>query len=503
MKAQAKNFVGMLAAVALAGGLGLYAYYGVMRPDERAAEKKAVDEKLVAVHAPGEKGADGGAPAPVVFTRITVTAKGDTTVLERRAGGWFITSPLETKADETEVNQLVGQLTNGRVENKIEEKPSAEDLQRYGLAPPAFVVKATAHPSDPSRQKEITIEGGIENTFDGTTYLRRAGDEAVYSAGGGVRGGLEKSTFDLRDKAVLAVDEAQVTRIEMTKKGAVAYVLDRTAGGWQLSKPLQAEADKDVVTSMLEGLKGEKADAFLKDGEAERKAAGLDKPAIEATLTLSTSAPVRLQMVKGKEPTHSVVLREQQGSAAILAELGGAAPGVLDKTAADLRDKTLVQLDREAVAKLAFAPAGGGAPVELEKLPADAGAGDDWRVVSPERGPAKKWKVSSILWTLATLKGTGIAEEKPKDWAKYGLGDKARTARAYDASGKLLAELRFGGEVKGKPNTVYARGTRDIAFQIDTSRLGELPSKVNDVIDRPAAAPAPSSADGGLFSLPE
>jgi hypothetical protein len=502
VKAQAKNFVGLLAALAVAGGLGLYAYYGVMRPGERAAEKKAVDEQLFAVHAPGEKGPDGGAPA-AVFTRMTVTAKGDTTVLEKRADGWYVTSPIETKADEVAVNQLVGQLTNGRVQEKLEEKPTAEDLRRYGLSPPAFVVKATAHPSDPSRQKELTLEGGIENTFDRTTYLRRSGDEAVYSAGGGVRWGLEKSTFELRDKAVLAVDERQVTRIELKKNGALAYVLDRTAGGWQLSQPIQAEADPDVVRSMLEGMNGEKTLSFLKDGEPERKAAGLDKPLIDATFTLSAGAPLRLRMTQGKEPTKSVVLREQEGSAAILAELSGAAPGGLDKTAADLRDKTLVRLDREAVAKLAFLPAGGGTPVELEKLPADAGASEDWRVVSPERGPAKKWKVSSLLWTLATLKGSAIAEDRPKDWSKYGLDDKARTARAYDASGKLLAELRFGSDVKGKPNTIYARGARDIAYQIDTSRLGELPSKVDDVIDKPAPLPPAPALDGGLFSFPE
>ncbi len=119
----------------------------------------------------------------------------------------------------------------------IEETPDEASLQKYGLAPPQFVVTAEAMVSGEPRT--LKLEGGIENTFDGTVYLRRDGQPKVWSAEGGVRWTLQKSTFDFREKEVFGVDEAKVTKIEVKTKEN-QYTVERDANkAWQILKPIQ------------------------------------------------------------------------------------------------------------------------------------------------------------------------------------------------------------------------------------------------------------------------
>src|SRR2546421_12530577 len=97
------------------------------------------------------------------------------------------------------------------------DKPSAEDLKKYGVDARAWTVTAEAKTAR-GENKTVTLEGGVDNSFDGSVYLRRKGEEAVYSAEGGVRWALEKSTYELRDKEVLTVDEAKAKSVSVKSK---------------------------------------------------------------------------------------------------------------------------------------------------------------------------------------------------------------------------------------------------------------------------------------------
>jgi hypothetical protein len=85
-----------------------------------------------------------------------------------------------------------------------------------------------------------------------------------------------------------------------------------------------------------------------------------------------------------------------------------------------------------------------------------------------------------------------IGEDNPKDWVKYGISASSRSVTLADRSGKALARLELGSEVKGKPGAVYAKGSRGALLEIDSSRLAELPWKTADLIEQPAPA-----IDGG------
>jgi len=404
------------------------------------------------------------------------------------------------------------------VDQKVEDKPTDEDLQRYGLKEPQWTVEATALVPDPKSPggakatRQVKLEGGIENAFNGSVYLRRDSDPAVYAASGGMRFNFEKSAYDLRDKQVLSVDEAKIQAIDVARpKGGWSLQRSEGTNAWKLTKPSAMDADGQTVINALGQLKGERATAFVADSPEARKKDGLESPAVDATFTLQGGDQVRLRLAKvstgapdaGGGTDRYYGLREDKDGA-VLAELNASALGHLDKSADELRDKTVLQFKRDLVAALQFKPQGGGPAIEVARdlsATPDGGApsAESWTVTAPEKGPAKAWKVSSNLWTLSSLQATAFGEESPKSWDKYGINDRSRQVVLQGAGGKPITALSVGSEVKGKPNTVYVRGSRNVVLEMDSARLSDFPQKVDDVLDKPPAPPpAPAGGkDGG------
>jgi hypothetical protein len=499
-----KNLIALGVLVTAAAGLGLYAYFGVMKTEERETQRKDVSEKLFAAHAPGEKLPDGGAPPAAVFTSIVVRAKGDSTTLEKKGGDWWITAPVSARADRSAVEQLISHIETTKVKATVEENPSDADLAKYGLDKPRFTVTAYAYvpdangegANDPSRRREVDLYGGIENTFDGSIYLRRGTDKAVYTMDGSAKYSLERNTFDLREKEVLAVEEAKLKQIDFKAKSN-RYLLERDENkSWQLKSPKPMAADNATVATMISNFRNDRAVAFLTDSPEERKRTGVGSPTSDVAFTAASGEKTRIRLAKTKigDEEHAFALREGSDQA-VLAEVPIAAVSALDKTPADLRDKSVLTFNREQVARVIFSP-GSGPEIVVEKVTVDGGPSEDWRIAAPTSGPAKKWKLSSLLWSLSSLKATSVADEQPKDFAKYGISPSSEGVTLADQSGKVLAKLQLGNAVKGKPNSVYARGSRNAVLEVDSTKLAELPSKIDDVLEAP-----PQASDGGSLGV--
>jgi len=511
---QQRSLVTLLGLTAVAAAVGLYAYFGVMKVDEQEQEEKAVADKLFSTSGPTpEKTSDGGAPPQPEFTKIAVRAKGETTVVEKQPDGtWRMTAPVKAAVDQYVLDSLTSQLKDGKVDQKVEEKPGDEDLKRYGLKEPQWTVEASAlvpdpkDPSAPKQPRQVKLEGGVENTFNGSIYLRKDADPAVYAASGGIRFNLEKTAYDLRDKQVLAVDEPKIQTLDVVRPKGGGYSLLRGEGegtrAWKMTGPKAQDADGQAVINVLGQLKSERATAFLADSPEERKKHGLESPAVDATFVMKDGEKIRLRLAKAADK-HYALREDREG--AVLAEVGSAALGHLDKPADDLRDKSVLQFKRDEVAELLFKPEGGGPAIEVKRDLPPAGAGDagaapsaeSWAVAAPEKGPAKAWKVSSNLWTLSSLQATAFGEENPKSWDKYGISDRSRQVVLRGAGGKVLTALSVGSEVKGKANTVYVRGSRNQVMEMDSARLSDFPQRVDDIIDRPPPPPPPATLDGG------
>jgi hypothetical protein len=484
-----------------------------MQPEEAESQRKQQSEKLFATGAPGEKPDDGGTVAPV-FTQLTVQAKGVTATLEHQGDTWRLTSPVSAKADKWTVESILSQLQSGKFKATVEEAPTGADLERYGLKTPVFAVTAKAYvpdasgsgQDDPARQRTVTLYGGIENTFDGSVYVRRDTDPRVYSAEGSVRYALEKDLYALREKEFLELEEASLKELAVTAK-ANSYSLERDADqSWRLTKPTAARADGDRLKQALQSLKELRALSFPTDSAGERTKLGLEKPAVDARFTLDKGEPVRLRLSQVKDGAGSKVyaLREQ-GPEATLAEVPEGVLTALDLAPTELRTKTVLGFRREDVKRLVFHPGAGGAPIVLVNTKQDTNSLDGWQVETPKAGKAQGFKVASLLKLLSTLKAATFGEANPKKWDKYGITETSRGTSLQDASGKELARLWLGNAVPGKEGFVYARGSNAEVAEVELVRLAELPARPEDLIEAtPTAATdgGTSTPDGGAAVAP-
>lgn len=513
MKQTQKNLVTLLALTVAAAGLGLYAWYGVKEPGEREAERKEVSERLFAVHEAGARGEDGGAPPAPVFTQLTVQSKGGTTELVREKDGtWKVTAPVPSRAEQSAVDAVTHALASSRLTTVVEESPTDADLQRYGLKPPAFTVSARAYvpdgrgggEDDPARQRTVTLYGGIENTFDGSVYMRREGDPKVYAASGMVRLSLDKDSFALRAKEFLGGIDASALKSIQVKARTNTYLLERDADGkgWHLVKPVAERADEVQVADLVTALREQQALSFPEDSAEARKRLGLETPVVDALFTPATGEPVRvrLSLVTEAESRKVYALREQ-GALAHLGEVPETALAVLDLGVTELKDKRVLAFRREDVRKVVFHPGGGAAPITVVSVAgADGGAGV-WEVESPKQGKAQHFKVVSLVGSLDMFKASGFGEAKPKNWAKYGITETSRGAVLLGADGQELARLQLGGEVKDKPATVYARGSGPGVLEVPAAWV-ELPTKVEDLLEAPPAVAGTDAGPAGATATP-
>lgn len=509
MRQTQKNLVSLLVLTLLAGGVGLYAWFGVMKTEEAESERKESSERLFPGHEPGARASDGGALPPPVITWLQVVAKGDSTTLERQGDGpWRIAAPERVTADGIVVDGLVQQLVSGRFKASVEDSPTPEDLKRYGLEPPRFTVSANGYlpdesgggEGDESRKRKVTLHGGIENPYDNTVYLRREGDPRVYVADSSLRFSLERSTFDLRDKAVLKVDESSVQRVEV-KARKHSYVLERDAErGWRLVQPVAQRADDTRVSQGLQSLGVQLATAFVPDSPDVRARLGLEKPLVELRFTLGSGEPVRVRMsrVERGDQGKVLVLREQ-GPEVTLAEVPELALDVLDLSTQDLKDKRLLSFQEAQVKQVVVRPGGSEPELRLQKVAAapwdDKSAPQEtWQVVAPQQGQAKQEKVAALLSALGNLKAAALGESKPRRWDTYGITDQSRAVVLLGEDGKELAKLQLGSQVKGNTSRTWARGLLEDVAEVDDFTLGDLPRTVTDILEPP---PPTEGADAG------
>ncbi|HEY3449488.1 MAG TPA: DUF4340 domain-containing protein [Myxococcales bacterium] len=473
MTQKMRSLLSLLALAAVAGGAGLYAYYGVHLKQEAEKAKKEKDEKLFADL------------DKTKLAQVTVTAKGETTVLahSKTPEQWNLISPVNTLADKGTIEALVDRLGQMKSKSVVEEK--AADLKKYGLDKPAIKVVAKTEDG-----KEFVLRCGEENSFDSSIYVALGDSHDVVSAEGSFKNAVERTTFDLRDKRVAPVEESEIAALELTTPDSLHIQLTKQDGKWKLLAPIADRGDDQAVNKLVSAIRNLRAIKFVTDTASADDVARyqLDKPRAEAVLTLTSGARMTLtwQQITQDSKTTTYARRKE---ATFIAEVPDAIVADLNVKPGDLRDKSLITFDKDKVAKVTFALAEGPFTLERKKPEGDAGKSEDWTITAPTPGVAKKWKMNSVLWGLSSMKATGIAEDNAADLAKYGLDKPAKAVTLFDGEGKELGTVAFGKEEADK---VYARNTAETrVFQVEKSRMGELPSARADLEEVKADAGAP------------
>jgi Domain of unknown function (DUF4340) len=234
-------------------------------------------------------------------------------------------------------------------------------------------------------------------------------------------------------------------------------VLLKEDGAWKLTKPLEAPADETAVNALLGVLTGAEVQRTLDELPKDLAPFGLDRPDPTVQLTVATGSVPPIHVGKQTKIGSKTYVRLGDEPKLLLStsnlKLG------LDKQAKDLRDKTLLSFEDDAVQRVEIAsPAG--QPVVLVRKD-----GDHW-VVEPGDYPADVTEVRSYLSSLRATRAVDFPAEAPSDLAPYGL-DAPRlivTVTMGEGDAAKSQSLSLGGET--------AEGTSKRLFATSTARTG-------------------------------
>lgn len=262
--------------VVVLGGLGGYIYF--------------VDSK----RDPATEGANAKAFPSLVADNIEEieikNADGVTSHVQRVGTDWQLLSPDKADADDGVVGTVTSNLSSLEVQRVVDEKPA--DLAQFGLNPPrvdlAFRVK------DQKDFQRLLV--GEKTPTGGDYFAKLPGESKVFLISSFLDAIFNKTTFDLRNKAVLVFDRNQAKDLEIVT-GSTSTQFTGSGSDWRIAKPIAARADYAAVEGLMTRLSSTFMQKIVAKEAADLKPYGLDKPALTATVTAGSS---KASLILGK-----------------------------------------------------------------------------------------------------------------------------------------------------------------------------------------------------------
>ena len=406
------------------------------------------------------------------FDRKSVTAvdldlDGSRMTLEAQEGGkWKIANPGPYPADADVVADALDKLAGAKVKEFLgEPKP----LTPYGLDKPSSVTIWLG--KDKDRTSKTLLFGKVDKTKKGV-YVERQGEPEVLMTADEVWDKLPRTVAAARDKIVFTYAYDKVSRVELDHaRGKVT--LERDGITWKITAPEALAADTGVVNGLLWRLRDLRASGFL-DESASGIARYLAKPAVT----------VRVWEEGAKEPrtfllTLSKDLKAGQTGVAATAGQGpvvmveSKAVTDLEKTATDLRDRTVVaSFDMKEVKRVRVVAGD-------KRLVVEKRGEDSWRVVEGGKGAAKELKVTGLLLALRALRWKDIAAPDASQGQKFGLDKPEVEVTVLKGDGTEMAKLVIGRS-EDKAAYVQSKSVPGV-YVVDPTTLDEIRKAPTDI----------------------
>ena len=292
---------------------------------------------------------------------------------------------------------------------------------------------------------------------------------------------------EAQKRVVVGVEPDDVETIALTTTDGVAVAARRNDGGWQVVLPLEYPADPFVLDAMAAAIAQMGGATPLEDPQA-LEVYGLD--ALESEVRFRTGARERALRIGGTTPlgAKSYVTLVDSESVFTVPSTGVRA---FAKSFDDIREKKLLDFDREAVEHIAVNWPDGG--VVLQR--SDSGE-RRWHMVQPVAGPADDETVAKLLSTLAFLRADGFVDDPPSDegagLARPMFSVRLTGSAAGDAVEPFEATLAIGS--RSQDGARLARGAEPGLYRLEEDRIGDLPVSVVAFRDKQVARFAVSDA---------
>jgi hypothetical protein len=217
---------------------------------------------------------------------------------------WHFSKPMDVRGDQDSIDSLLGAVQNAKFTAVASEKP--DDLAKYGLANPAVTFTST---DDTGKQSTLVI-----GKKDGNDYFARdLSRPMIFHVNSDLDTQLTKSLADLRDKKVIHVDAADITRFEIHNERGDIAVNSKGSDMWEIESPANLKGKSAPSSMLFDPLTALRSDKIIDHPPASitSKAA---KPAIEVKLTYKDKKIVTVRLT---QPENDVVYAQVSGDPAV------------------------------------------------------------------------------------------------------------------------------------------------------------------------------------------
>jgi uncharacterized protein DUF4340 len=247
---------------------------------------------------------------------------------------------------------------------------------------------------------------------------------------------------------VFALDKSKVEELVLTTAAGEEVRVVKDGTGWRLVAPLQAPADQSEVDALVSSVESLEMEEVVSDAPGDLGQFGLASPRTALSVRLQGARdPVKL-LVGDKTPDGGALYAKQATQARVFT-----IPSYLESTfakkPADLRDRDLLHVKRDAVRTVAVTGPQGSYSVARDER-------GEWSFMQPLSTRAGRWSVDGLLGTLESLRFDSVAAESAADLKKLGLAPPARTVTLGLAEGGSK-KLEIGAKASKDENKYYAR----------------------------------------------
>lgn len=264
------------------------------------------------------------------------------------------------------------------------------------------------------------------------------------------------------NEELFTFDADDVRELEVRAEDGAVTELRQDDGVWRIVAPVESAADDVSATSLAATLSSLEINRVLDEGPVDLEPFGLEAPAMEIGVAADGGDGRQRLLIGDETPTGSDRYAKLDASDRVFL-IPGYHRTTLNKTTFDLRDKTVLDFDRDALNRFEV--------VSGERTIGFARDGDDWRLAEPLQAAADFGTVEGLIGSLGSGRMRAVASESADALDEYGLDAPAHTIALH--TGSATATLHVGGEAED--GTYYAHdAARPLVFTVDATLVTNL-----------------------------
>jgi len=187
--------------------------------------------------------------------RLEMTGSTGTITLSRKSAGWRIESPVDDKAGDEQVRQLMYRLIDAEKQDFVAD--GVTDFTPYGLHEPEASVGVW---SDGDEQPAKLQFGAASEDDPNLVYANVAGEDSVFTLPRQTVRKLTPPLITLRERRLASISEDDITEMRI-ERGATILQFKKEGFDWLMTQPKQIAAN----TPAIGGLKKLLVNAVIQD----------------------------------------------------------------------------------------------------------------------------------------------------------------------------------------------------------------------------------------------